>query len=238
MKDVLIQIENKKQEFSQLPLFDFMQNKSIDPRQRLAWSPCAAPFVMGFGELNKYFLRAEPTDDPIQKLINKHTYEDDHHWLWFLEDLKNLEVDKSMKFSDALRFLWSEETKNARWLNYQLYRYTLQATPIQKLIVIEVTEATGNVMFSTAAKVGKEIKEITQKECRYFADFHLAVETGHMAGSSTDIGQFIKDITLPEQTRQEAFKLVDKLFTVFTKFTDDLLVYANTHKVNYPLKIG
>ncbi|MBH8556042.1 hypothetical protein I8751_27625 [Nostocaceae cyanobacterium CENA357] len=237
MQDIFTVIENKKQEFAQLPLFHFMQDKSIDPRQRLAWAPCAAPFIMNFGELNKYFLRVEPTNDPLQALINKHTYEDDHHWLWFLEDLKNLEIDKSMKFSDALRFLWSAETKNARWLNYQLYQYTLQATSLQKLIVIEVTEATGNVMFSTAAKIGKEIKEITQKECRYFADFHLDVETGHMT-SSLDIEQFVKDITLPEETQKEALKSVEQLFKVFTKFTDELLVYAKNHRIDYPLIMG
>ncbi|AVH72128.1 hypothetical protein [Nostoc sp. 'Lobaria pulmonaria (5183) cyanobiont'] len=235
MQQVLTLIEQKKQEYAQLALFSFMQNKSINPIQRLAWAPCAAHFIMNFGELNKYFLRVEPTNDPIQALINKHTYEDDHHWLWFLEDLKNLELDKSLKFSDALKFLWSEETKNARYLNYQLYRYTSQATPIQKIIVIEVTEATGNIMFSTAAEIGKEIKAITQKPCRYFADFHLNVETGHMT-SQSGIEQFLQDIQLSEATRQEAYELVENLFTIFTQFTNELLVYAETHKVEQQLK--
>ncbi|MEH2168810.1 MAG: hypothetical protein V7K41_19570 [Nostoc sp.] len=235
MQQILTLIEQKKQEYAQLPLFSFMQNKSINPIQRLAWAPCAAHFIMNFGELNKYFLRVEPTNDPIQALINKHTYEDDHHWLWFLEDLKNLELDKSLKFSDALKFLWSEETKNARCLNYQLYRYISQATPIQKIIVIEVTEATGNIMFSTAAEIGKEIKAITQKPCRYFADFHLNVETGHMT-SQSGIEQFLQDIQVSEATRQEAYELVENLFTVFTQFTNELLVYAETHKIEQQLK--
>ncbi|MEH2358019.1 hypothetical protein [Nostoc sp.] len=235
MQQILALIEQKKQGFAQLPLFNFMQDKSINPRQRLAWAPCAAHFVMNFGELNKYFLRVEPTNDPIQTLINKHTYEDDHHWLWFLEDLKNLEFDKTLQFSDALKFLWSEETQNARWLSYQLYRYTLQATPIQKIIVIEVTEATGNIMFSVAAEIGKEIKAITQKPCRYFADFHLDVETGHMTGSS-GIDQVLQDIQLSEAAQQEAFELVENLFTVFTQFTNGLLVYAKNHKIEQPLK--
>ncbi|QLE42120.1 hypothetical protein FD723_17970 [Nostoc sp. C052] len=235
MQEVLALIEKKKQEYAQLPLFDFMQNKSINPRQRLAWAPCAAHFIMNFGELNKYFLRVEPTNDPIQVLINKHTYEDDHHWLWFLEDLKNLELDKSLNFSDALKFLWSEETKNARWLNYQLYRYTSNATPIQKIVIIEVLEATGNIMFSTAAEVGKEIKAITQKSCRYFADFHLNVETGHITGTS-GIEQFLQDIQLSEEIRQEALELVENLFIVFTQFTNGLLVYAETHQIEQEFK--
>ncbi|MEH2086167.1 hypothetical protein [Nostoc sp.] len=234
MQQVLALIEQKKQEFAQLPLFTFMQDKSINPRQRLAWAPCAAHFIMNFAELNKYFLRVEPTNDPIQTLINKYTYEDDDHWLWFLEDLKNLEFDKTLQFSDALKFLWSEETQNARWLNYQLYRHTSQATPIQKIIVIQVTEATGNIMLSIAAEIGKEIKTITQKQCRYFADLHLDVETGHMKGSS-GIDQFLQDIQLSEAAQQEAFEMVENLFTVFTQFANSLLVYAKTHKIEQPL---
>ncbi|BAY93168.1 MULTISPECIES: hypothetical protein [unclassified Tolypothrix] len=230
MKEVLDFIQYKKQEFAQLPLFNFMRDQSIDPKQRLAWAPCAAYFIMNFGELNKYFLRVEPTEDPLQLIINKHTYEDDHHWLWFLEDLKRLELDQSLKFSEALRFLWSEETEKSRWLTYQLYRHTLQATPIQKLIVIEVVETTGNVMFSTAADIQQELKSITHKECLYFADFHLAVETGHTTGLP-GIEEFIRNIKLTEEARIEAYELVDKVFAAFTEFTHSLLTYAEKYQV-------
>ncbi|BAZ50815.1 hypothetical protein NIES4103_34320 [Nostoc sp. NIES-4103] len=234
MKEILTLIEKRKQEFAQLPLFNYMKDKSIDPRHRLSWAPCAAPFIMNFGELNKYCFREEPASDPIQAIINKHTYEDDHHWLWFLEDLEKLELDKTLKFSDALRLLWSEEIKNTRWLNYELYRYASTATPIQKLIIIEVTEATGNIMFSYAGEVGREIKELTQKECRYFADSHLSVETGHIIGSSYT-QQFLETIQLSKETRQEALELVEKLFEYFGKFINGLLFYTKNHK-NYQEK--
>ncbi len=236
MKDILAAIENKKQEFSQLPLFDFMRNKNIDPRQRLAWAPCAAPFVMSFGELNKHFLRVEPTNDPLQEIINNYTYEDDFHWLWFLEDLKNLELDKSLRFSEALKFLWSEETKNTRWLSYQLYRHTSEATPIQKLVVIEVMEATGNATLSIAAEVSKELKAITQKEYQYLGESHVDVENDHALWSS-NIDQFIKNIELSEESQKEAFELVDKLFTAFTDFTNELLAYAQKQKIEQPMSI-
>jgi hypothetical protein len=236
MKEVLAFIENKKQEFANAPLFEFMRNQSIDPRQRLAWAPYAAPFIMNFGEMNKYVFREEGSLDPIQAIINKHTYEDDHHWRWFLEDVKNLGVDQSLKFSDALKFLWGEETEPSRWLVYQLYKYTLHAKPIQKLVVIEVIEATGNVMFSIASEVGKEIQLITHKEFLYFANFHLNVETGHTTGSP-GVEEFIKQIQLTENTRQEALKLVEKVFDVFTKFTDNLLIYAEKNCTKPTIKI-
>ncbi|QSJ17881.1 hypothetical protein JYQ62_03190 [Nostoc sp. UHCC 0702] len=230
MREILTLIEKRQQEFAQLPLFDFMQDKSIDPRERLSWAPCAASFVLNFGELNKYCFREEPTNDPIQAIVNKHTYEDENHWLWFLEDLEKLQLDKTQKFSDALRFLWSEQTKNTRALNYQLYGYTHKATPIQKLLIIEVIEATGSIMFYHAAKIAREIKAITKKECRYFADFHLVVETEHMLHLSTT-KHFIEKIQLSEEIRQEAFELVEKLFECFGNFFNELLYYAKSQKI-------
>lgn len=84
MKEVLAYIEKKQQVFSKLEFFEFLQDKSISPKQRLAFAPCFAPFVMGFGELNQYVWRDESSDDPLQAIINQHTHEDDGHWVWFL----------------------------------------------------------------------------------------------------------------------------------------------------------
>ncbi|WP_243147099.1 hypothetical protein [Scytonema sp. UIC 10036] len=68
MNSIIQLIEEKKQDFSQVPLFKFMRDQSINHKKRLAWAPYAAPFIMNFGELNKYVFRQEPTTDPIQEL--------------------------------------------------------------------------------------------------------------------------------------------------------------------------
>lgn len=233
MEEVLALIEKKKQEFAKSGLFEFMRDTSIDPRQRLAFAPCVSPFVMSFGEFNKYVFREEPTNDPLQVIVNNHTYEDDHHWLWFLQDLETLGIDISVNFSDALNFLWKEETKGARWVSHQIFRAAFGASPITKLAILEVIEATGNVFFSTAAPIAQELRTITQKELLYFGCFHLAVETGHTTGT-LEVDKVIKNIQLSEETRQEAFKIVDNLFEVFTELTDELLVYAKTHSFEQP----
>lgn len=233
MEEVLALIEKKKQEFAKSELFEFMRDKSIDPRQRLAFAPCMAPFVMSFGEFNKYVFREEPTNHPIQEIVNNHTYEDDHHWLWFLKDLETLGINRYVKFSDALNFLWNEETKGSRLVSHQIFRSAFRASPITKLAILEVTEATGNVFFSTAAPIAQELRTITQKEFLYFGGFHLAVETGHTRGTP-EVDQLIKNIQLSEETRQEAFKIVENLFEVFTELTDELLVYAKTHSFEEP----
>jgi len=233
MEKVLALIEKKKQEFASSGLFEFMRDQSIDPRQRLAFAPCVAHFVMSSGEFNKYVFREEPTNDPLQVIVNNHTYEDEHHWLWFLEDLETLGINKAVKFSDALNFLWHQETKGSRWVSHQIFRSAFGASPITKLAILEVLEATANVFFSTAAPIAQELRTINQKEVLYFGCFHLAVETGHTRGTP-ELDQLIKNIQLSEESRQEAFEVVENLFEAFTEMTDELLVYAKTHSWEQP----
>lgn len=233
MKEVLALIEKRKQEFAQLPFFQYLQDKSIAPRQRLAWAPCVAPFAMGFGELNKYFLRDNNSDNPIQKIINRHTHEDARHWLWYLEDIKQLNFDKSVSFSESLKFLWGEETRIPRQAIYELYHYSFTAKPIMKLVIIESIEATGNVASSMIAPISHEIKAATTKEYLYFGDVHLSVETGHTIGTE-NLDEIIKDIHLKDEEHNEAFELVEKIFEIFTRLTNAFLEYANKHSCDRP----
>ncbi len=225
MKEVLALIEEKKKEFAQLPLFEFMQDKSIDPRQRLSFVPCLSPFIMSFRELNKSVMREEQSTSLIQAIINKHTHEEDHHWMWFLEDLEKLGFDRYLRFSEALKFLWSEQTNISRRLGYELYRYSIQASSIEKMIILEVEEATSSVFFSVSSQVALELKSITKKEYNYFGNNHLAAETAHSYCSS-DVQQFLESIQTREEERKKYFELVEKLFEVFTELVNDLLVSA------------
>ncbi|MFM9268137.1 hypothetical protein [Tychonema sp. BBK16] len=234
MKEVLALIEKKKQEFAKSGLFEFMRDKSIDPRQRLAFAPCLAHFAMSFGELNQSIFREEPTNDPLQAMVNNHTYEDDHHWLWFLADMETLGINhKSLNFSDALNFVWSEEIKASRLVTYQIFRYAFGASPIAKLAILEAVEATGNVFLSATASVAEEIRSTTKKELVYFGRFHLDVETGHTTGTP-DVEQSIKNIPLTIETRQEVFEIVENLFEIFTEQIDELLVFAKNHSFDQP----
>lgn len=226
MKEVLALIEEKQQEFAQIPFIKFLQDQSIDPRERLAFAPCFAPFVMGFGELNKYYWREEPTNDPIQTIINQHTYEDDGHWVWFLEDLQKLGFDLSVNFSDALEFLWSETTKVSRQTIYEIYRFTYQAPPIYKLIVIEAIESTAEIFLGSLSNIAKELKYITKEEYRYFGSHHFAIDSNHsMNLSQTE--ERIANLSLTDETKQRAYELVEQVFDVFQNFCNHLLQYIH-----------
>jgi hypothetical protein len=234
MKEVLAFVEQKKQEFAQLRLFQYLQDRSIDPKQRLAWAPCVAPFAMGFGQLNKYDLRKEPTDNPIQKLINKHTYEDDHHWIWFLEDLETLGLIQPMNFSNSMKFYFGEETYKTRQVCHQIALHTFQAEPIIVLAAIEAIEATGNVTLALTAQVAQELEQTTKQSYRYFGQYHFCVETGHTTGTD-DIEQFLETIQLTEEQKTKAFTVVEKVFEVFTEAMNEMMAYAERHPIEEQL---
>lgn len=225
MKEVLAFIESQNQEYTKLPLFSFLEDTSIEPSQRLSFAPCIAHFIMSFGDLNKYVFREKQEVTLAQKIINEHTYEDDHHWPWFLTDLEKLGYNQNMSFTQVLRFLWSEQTKVSRQLSYFLSAYTLQADPILKLIAIEAIEATGNVLFSRTAQVASEITAITQQDYMYFGEFHFKLETGHTMGTSVE-ENFLEKIELTELQRQQGIEMVEKIFSIFTDWTNELLAYA------------
>jgi hypothetical protein len=236
MKEVLKLIEKKKQEFAQLPLFEYLQDQSIDPRQRLAFAPCLAPLVTGFSDLCKYGFREEPTNNQVQAFINQHTYEEECHWHWLLEDIQKLELDQTLNFTDALKFLWGEETKKTRQVCPKIERCILMSDPLQKLIGVEVSEVTANVFFSLTKEVINQLERTTKKQYRYFGSHHLLQETNHNL-HKRNVLEFLEQIQITDEQRQTYFALVDELFEAYAESMNELLAYAKTHKIKQPLAV-
>ena len=103
MKAVMRELAQAKRHYSKLPLFEFLRDESITPRDRLAFFPCMAPFILAFSDLNRFVLRDEGNQDPRQLLVNDHTREDDHHWPWYLEDFTKLGFDRTTAVTQVLR---------------------------------------------------------------------------------------------------------------------------------------
>ncbi|MEO1429892.1 MAG: hypothetical protein AAFV71_12665 [Cyanobacteria bacterium J06633_8] len=231
MKEVLAYIEKKQQVFSKLEFFEFLQDKSISPKQRLAFAPCFAPFVMGFGELNQYVWRDESSDDPLQAIINQHTHEDDGHWVWFLEDLDKLGFNKSLSFTDALKFIWSKELKISRQTFYEIYRCTSKATPINRLVAIEAVEAIADIFLSCTKKVSEDLKLTSNLEYKYFGMHHYSIDTNHSMDSSETV-DLICNINLDVDAEKEALEIVDQMFEIFTNFVNVLVNNARKYKLD------
>jgi hypothetical protein len=230
MKDILNVIQQRREEFARLPLFKYLQDNSIHPRQRLAFAPALSPLVVGFGDLCRSILREEPTNDTLQALINIHTYEEDIHWRWFLEDLTKLDFDNSLAFTDSINFLWGEETKKTRFVCRQMERYAYNSDSLMRLVVTEVAEAAANVFFAETEQVIKELKLFTKKEYRYFGGYHIEKEDNHNI-KQEDIINYLEVIALTEEQRKHYLEVIDILFNAFTESMNELLTYSLKHQL-------
>ena len=223
MKSVLQHTLRRKRVYAQLPFFDFLRDETVPARERLAFFPCMASFILSFGDLNRYVLRVEPTDDPHLKMINAHTYEDDHHWPWYLEDFVKLGHDAAQPPSATLRMQYSDATVQNRLLSHRLAHAIWGATPTVRLAIIEAIEETGNVLFALTTKLAAQVEREIGSELRYCGEFHFQLESGH--AMNNDHAE-LAEIALDEATRREAMVQVDQVFDWFTAWTHELLAYA------------
>lgn len=236
MRTVLRAIFEAKRLYANRPLFELMRDETLSPRDRLAFFPCMAPFILAFGDLNKYVMRDEASTDPHQRLVNQHTYEDDHHWPWYLEDLTALGFDRTAATSQVLMLLYSDRTRVNRMLMPKLAHLLYGATPLERLAIIEAIEETGNVLFSLTATLARRIEAEEHITLRYLGDFHFQLETGH-AMSGADHRE-LAQITLDDAQRARCLTHVARVFEYFNEWTDELLAFANAELEGSALQAG
>jgi hypothetical protein len=230
MKEILKLIAQKKVEHSKLAFYEFLRDTKVSPRDRMAFAPCFAFFVMSFSEFNRFVLREEPTTDEIQALINHHTYEDEDHWIWFLEDIRKLGLDVPSCFTETMRFLWSDETMVQRSVVRWMFQTGAQAKPVHRLVLVEAIENVADVFLATTKPVAEELKILDQQDCRYFGDLHSISDAGHTMYSK-EMEKFIGSIPLTVEEHTEAVRLVHETFDVFADLMSDLLAHAKVPKM-------
>lgn len=223
MKPVLQHIFSRKRAYARLPFFDFLRDDTLAVRERLAFYPCMAPFILSFGDLNRYVLRVEPSDDPHQRMLNAHSHEDDHHWPWYLEDFAKLGHDAAATPVQTMRFLFGDACARNRLLSHHLAHLVWGATPAVRLAVVEAIEETGNVLFELTTRLARAHTAATGVELRYLGDFHFALESGH--AMNNDHAE-LAAIELDEASRADAIQRADAVFELFAGWTDELLAFA------------
>jgi hypothetical protein len=230
MKRILNLIAEKTVLHSQLPFYQFLRNTSIPPQDRMAFAPCFTFFVMNFSELNRHVLREEPTTDPIQALINEHSYEDEAHWIWFLEDLQKLGYEGNMTFAEAAKFLWSDDTMVQRRVVRWMFKEGTLAKPIHRLVLVEAIENIAGIFLPTTKLVTEQFKTFEPQTCRYFGSLHSLSDAGHEMHSA-EMEDFIANMPMTDEEYVEAVRLVEETFDIFADLVSDLLAHAKVPKV-------
>jgi hypothetical protein len=223
MQIVLEHIEERRREFAELPFFSFLRDGGIPPEERLAFAPAGAPFIMAFADLNKHVLHVAESTDPLQRLINVHSREDETHFQMYLRDLETLGFDRPLRFTDALRFLWSDDRKASRHTCYALTAL-LDAAPVRlRLVIVEAIEAMGSVAFRTFTRVAADYRAATGRGLEYFGRRHEELEAGHTIGTVEDQ---LHAIVFCEEERKRARVLVESVFEAFAAMMAELHAYA------------
>ncbi|MBE9096172.1 hypothetical protein [Tychonema sp. LEGE 07203] len=236
MKEIVAFIEQKKQEFAKLHLFEFLANKNIHPNQRLIFAPLLAPFAVGLSDLNKYVLRESSSNNKVQELINKYTYKENYYWRWYLQHLETLGFNQLMSCGD-FRLLWGEETQKTRSLCSVLERYAWKASPFQKLVLVKVLEATAIFFFEAALAVVMELQEATNKEYVYFEGGCVGWES-HQIVNTPEMLQVLAEMEVTDSEREAALELAQDVFELFTEAMKELFGHSKTNSCNTVLQVS
>ncbi|MGC4091462.1 MAG: hypothetical protein QM756_27005 [Polyangiaceae bacterium] len=226
MRQVFKHIEERSKQFDQRPLFLFLKNQDISARQRLEFIPWVSHFVMTFADLYHFFLTEEPAQDRYQELVNQHLSEEGTHWKWFLSDLTALGLDPNMRFTDAVRLLWSDATVKTRLLAYRVCKLSGGMTSLEKLVLVHAIEATGRVSLEAAVPVGNEVGRSLPRNLVYFGGHHLDTERQHTV-EQDDVHESLMSIEIDEQTERRMFQIVDEVFDSFADFVDEAFERAS-----------
>jgi hypothetical protein len=175
-------------------------------------------------------LRDDANPHPHQQLVNIHTEEDAHHWPWYLNDLAAMGLDKQMRFSEALRFVWSDATIASRMLTYKFCAIALNATPTEKLAIVETVEMTGNTFLHLAAEISAQVRDESAGRHVYYGPHHAGCESGHHMGTP-DVENYLDTIELTPDDRERCCTLIDNIYGLYIAFTEEAYRFVTTHSL-------
>ena len=93
MQEVLAAIARRRAEIDRHPLYRWMESDAVPLEQRFVFAPLFANFILGFRDMNRWFLRYPQPQTPYEEAINHHTVEDEKHSALFLDDWVELGLD-------------------------------------------------------------------------------------------------------------------------------------------------
>lgn len=211
-----MKIENKKHALNQHPFIHWMSSTNENP---LSFAPAMTFFVLGFKDVLNYLKRSNPATI-WDHVINIHCEEEANHWIWFIEDLQKIGLQKTSwgsDFSELLKSTWSQEGIASRDMIYSTIHMIKQTDdPFIHLAMIESLEA------AFAAFISALLPQIEQRgwqsELRYFGSRHHNDESNHALGSwvvETDMDRDLENAVLTEDQKMKALASVKSIFEKF-----------------------
>ena len=226
MEAVLSAIARGRAAIDAHPLYAWMADPEVPLGRRFVFAPLFANFILGFSDLNRWFLRYPEPRDRYEAAINAHTEEDETHSALFLEDWRELGFDAQLGWGVEDTMAWyytAPETEVFRRYAMRLTRMCVETPdPLVRFGLMEAIETCGHVFFGHTAPLAEELSRRTGAALRYFGPYHLARETGTLI----DADDLFETVVLTPEQRRRAVALVEEVFAMFTVKNDHLLAYA------------
>lgn len=227
-------MQYKKERASRLnrhPFVEWMDADNVAATTKLDFMPIMTLFIMGFRDMNLWVIRFdEQPDEHFRDIINGNTREDETHSRLFLEDWTKLDMDGKLNWSAGGMLWWlfvSPETECYRRYAVEFVKLTIDdgGDPMLRFCHSEAGEACGHVFFRHSVAPAAALTDVTGIEYRYFGEYHLDRELGHVMESE---GEFEEQTLEPEQ-REQGIELGARMFDIFDGIFDSFLDYAHTH---------
>ena len=212
MQIIFDEIQTLRKEFEKLSFFKFLEDgDQIDDAN--IFVPGLAFFVLTFQDILR--LNEEHITNPkFAPIIELHRQEDLGHDAWFLHDLKQLGTDcpATLLFGDQF-----VETRDASFeIVSEIYRATDDRV---RLVIPLALEAAGHVFFSRVFHFFSRTGYSGQ--LKYFSKEHFEVEKDHELFED-DINDAILAIDLSEALKQEAKRVISRIFQALSKMVSAL----------------
>lgn len=230
MKSILALAEARKERLAAHPFFAWIRDGEVPARSKLDIAPIMANFVMNFRDMNLWFIRFAQASNEFEQVINGNTEEDETHSRLFLEDWRKLQLDEKLgwRASDTLWWLFqAAETEPFRAYAFDFARMTVadHGDPLLRFAHSEAGEACGNAFFSAISPQAAALGRQTQADYRYFGDYHLDRERGHVIASE---GVFDRQELDPAR-REKGLALAGAMFDIFVGMHDCFHGYARNY---------
>ena len=223
-QDIVAAVADAKRRFADLALFSFLRDERYGLAERMLWVPVFAPIAMIFGDLWEHYIRREPSEDPVQRLINRHTHEDAPHRYWYPVDVENLRLSADAGFADSVRFLWGTRTPHTRRAVLDIAVAIPASEPIVLLSTVAAIEATVQVCIPITTDVTERLRASTGSRYPYWGKSHLSIDGDHSTASEMD--DVLRTFPYTHEQRARALQAVARTFDAFTATFDEMHEFA------------
>ncbi len=226
MKRIWQQLRGGRARVAAHPFFGWLNSDAVPLERRFVFAPVMIDFIMGFADLNKWFLSYEAPQNSLERAINEHTEEDRTHSLLFYENWTTLALGEIGSWTPGKMLWWmfhADGTETVRRFGMELLEMSVKhPDPLVRFPMMEAVEICGDVFFGHTAPIATRLSRERGVPHDYFGQYHRDRETGHLHTDETELAASI----LNDEQVSAATLVVQRVFDRFLRVLDDVHEYG------------